>query len=195
MADFVPRKILGKWKEGFSLDLHTLSSSFLGHDEFGHPQFDTKRSEIGELLYRLKNKSDRTAIPELVDAVEELMTTWGPVVDVLVPVPPSTRRAHQPVMLLAKEICGRLGLPLHDCVKRTRHIPQLKNIFDLDERARLLDGLHDVDKSVTSGQKILLFDDLYRSGATMNAITTELLESGEAAEVFALAITRTRSNQ
>jgi len=38
-----------------------------------------------------------------------------------------------------------------------------------------------------------LFDDLYRSGATMDAITTALYEQGKAADVFALTITRTRS--
>ena len=82
-----------------------------------------------------------------------------------------------------------------DCVTRTHNVPQLKNIFDLDERAKLLEGLHAVDKSVTQDKAVLLFDDLYRSGATMNAITTELYEAGEATDVFALAITRTRSHQ
>ena len=82
-----------------------------------------------------------------------------------------------------------------NCVKRTRNVPQLKNVFDLDERAKLLEGLHAIDKSLTQGKRALLFDDLYRSGATMNAITTELYETGEATDVFALTITRTRSNQ
>ena len=63
MAEFVRRKILGKWKEGFSLDLHTLSSVFIGDDEFGHPRFDTRRSEIGELLYKLKNWGTRAQSP------------------------------------------------------------------------------------------------------------------------------------
>ena len=102
MAKFVRRKILGKWREGFSLDLHTLSSTFIGHDEFGHPRFDTQRSEFGELLYKLKNKSDETTIPEIVVAVETLMKAWNPTVDILVPVPPSTDRAVQPVRVLVK---------------------------------------------------------------------------------------------
>jgi len=42
---------------------------------------------------------------------------------------------------------------------------------------------------------VLLFDDLYRSGATMNAIAAALLDEGGAADVFALAITRTRSKR
>lgn len=123
------------------------------------------------------------------------MKVWSPIVDILVPVPPSTRRAVQPVLVLAKAISQRLRIPLANCVTRTRDIAQLKNVFDLDERAGLLEGLHAVDKSVTRGNRVLLFDDLYRSGATMNAITTELYETGEATDVFALTITRTRSNQ
>lgn len=195
MANFVRRKILGKWREGFSLDLHTLSSTFIGYDEFGHSRFDTQRSEIGELLYKLKNKEDQTSVPEIVEAVETLMKVWNPTVDILVPVPPSTQRAVQPVLVLAKAISQRLGMPLADCVMRTRDIPELKNVFDLDERAKLLEGLHAVDKSVTQDKSVLLFDDLYRSGATMNAITTELYMTGEVTDVFALTITRTRSNQ
>ncbi len=195
MAKFVRRKILGKWREGFSLDLHTLSSTFIGYDEFGHPRFDTQRSETGELLYKLKNKADQTSVPEIIEAVETLTTAWNPTVDILVPVPPSTQRAVQPVLVLAKAISQRLGIPLADCVTRTRNVPQLKNVFDLDERAKLLEGLHAVDKSVTQDKSVLLFDDLYRSGATMNAITTELFETGEATDVFALTITRTRSYQ
>ena len=195
MAEFVRRKILGNWKEGFALDLHTLSSIFIGDDEFGHPRFDTRRSEIGELLYKLKNRGDQNTVPEIVDAIELLMTAWNPTVDILVPVPPSTRRAVQPVLLLAERISRRLEIPLADCITRTRNIPQLKNTFDLDERARLLEGLYTVDKSISSGKSVLLFDDLYRSGATMNAITTELYDAGEATDVFALAITRTRRHQ
>ena len=195
MAEFTRRKILGQWREGFSLDLHTLSSTFIGDDEFGHPQFDTRRSGIGELLYLLKNKSNKTVIPEIVEAVERLMKEWGPTVDILVPVPPSAYRAAQPVILLAKAISRRLNIPLADCVKKTRNAPQLKNTFDLDERAKLLENLHVVDESATRDKSILLFDDLYRSGATMNAITAELYKKGEAAAVFALTITRTRINQ
>ena len=195
MANFKPRKIIGEWRKGFALDLQTLSSEFIGHDEFGHPKFDTKRSEIGELLYQLKYKSDMDAVQEIVKAVEKFMKTWNPTVDILVPIPPATHRAVQPVLVLAKAIGERLRIPLADCVTRTRDIPQLKNVSDLDERLKLLDGLHTVNKSATRGKSVLLFDDLYRSGATMNAITTELYEAAKATDVFALAITRTRSHQ
>jgi competence protein ComFC len=52
-----------------------------------------------------------------------------------------------------------------------------------------------VDPAHTEGGHVLLFDDLFRSGATMNAITDVLLGKGKAASVRAFTITRTRSNQ
>jgi hypothetical protein len=38
----------------------------VGYDEYGHPRFDTVRTEAGELLYRLKYKGQMDALEELV---------------------------------------------------------------------------------------------------------------------------------
>lgn len=176
------------------MDYHTLGSTYLGDDEFGHPVFDTKRTELGDLLYRLKYRSDKTAVSDLVTAVVGFLQSWNPGVTVIVPVPPSRRRPEQPVLLLADGLGRHLGIPVRsDAVTRVKDLPELKSVYDYDARIRLLADAHNVDASVVAGQSVLLFDDLYRSGATMNAITQALYEVGRAAEVFALAITRTRS--
>lgn len=195
-----PKKIVGRWRAGCALDLHTISSTFLGVDEYGNDRFDNTYSEIGKLLYQLKYKSDESTVPAIVDAAVGLVERWkdrgGLVVDVLVPVPPSRHRAKQPVLLLAEALALRLGVPCAtNAVTKIRDIPELKNVFDLNERDRLLDGAHAVDKAQIEGRNVLLFDDLYRSGATMNAIASALYDSGVAADVFALTITKTRSNQ
>ncbi|MEW5722515.1 MAG: ComF family protein, partial [Thermodesulfobacteriota bacterium] len=64
-----PIKIIGNWEIGYALDVHTVSSQFLGYEDSGKKVFDTERSKIGELLYRLKYKSDRTTIPEIVGLI------------------------------------------------------------------------------------------------------------------------------
>jgi predicted amidophosphoribosyltransferase len=110
-------------------------------------------------------------------------------------VPPSASRAVQPVIVLANGIGEALGLPVVDCVTKTHPAGQLKDIADPVRRRELLEGLYDVDPANTEGGHILLFDDLFRSGATMNAITDVLLGKGKAASVRAFTITRTRSNQ
>lgn len=76
-------------------------SEFLGHDSFGNPQFDTKRTELGELVFRLKNRNDKNAVDSISDPAVEFIKGWGPRIDLIVPVPPSRKRAHQPVIEIA----------------------------------------------------------------------------------------------
>lgn len=196
MASVRPIRIPGRWREGYALDYHTLSSVYIGDNEYGHPEFDTRRTEIGELLYRLKNRSDRSTVPEIVEATATFLNSWNPGADTIVPVPASRSRAIQPVMLLAEALAERLRMRLApDWVRKLREIPELKNVYDYSERIRLLAGAHEVDKAKAHGQRVLVFDDLYRSGATLNVITETLYDEGGVSEVFALTITRTRSNR
>lgn len=195
MVKFNPQKITGNWKEGFALDLHTISSTLIGYDEFGNPQFDTIRTEVGELLFKLKNRSDTSVVPEIVDVVKTFLKTWPLQVDMIVPVPPSKPRTVQPVVLLAQALVAQVGIPLVEAVKKTRDMPQLKNIYDLEERQKVLKGAYAVDREAVKGRQALLFDDLFRSGATMNEIATALRQQGQAAEVYALTITQTRSHR
>jgi predicted amidophosphoribosyltransferase len=190
-----PKKIVGNWVSGYALDIHTLSSTHVGINEAGHDVFDTKRSELGELLYKLKYNGDKSAASEIIAAAVEFVRPSRTKFDLIVPVPPSGTRAVQPVILLAKGIGDALGLPVAECLSTTRPPTQLKGVIDRDKRKELLAGLYAVDAKHTEGKGILLFDDLFRSGATMNAITELLMGEGKAASVRALTITRTRSNQ
>lgn len=188
-------RIPGRWRDGFVLDYHTLESTYIGDDEYGHPMFDTKRSGIGELLYRLKYRSDRSVVDDLVRTIAEFFRSWNPGVTTIIPVPPSrSDRLQQPVHILAEALSEQVGVPVRrDAVLKVKEIPELKNVYEYDERLRLLEGAYKVQPSVVMGQNVLLFDDLYRSGATLNAITAALYDEGNVAEVYALAITRTRS--
>jgi hypothetical protein len=54
-----PQGVRGPWKAGIVLDWHTVECQVIGENEFGHPIFDTQRSEIGELLYRFHSPAAR----------------------------------------------------------------------------------------------------------------------------------------
>lgn len=118
MTKVQPRQIMGKWRKGFALDIHTVSSIPIGHNEFGHMQFDTTRSEVGELLFKLKNRGDKSVIQEIAEAAVEFLKSLGEQFDVIVPVPPSTHRAVQPAELLAAELSKRTGIPIEPAVKK-----------------------------------------------------------------------------
>ena len=194
MAKIDPQKLTGKWLSGIALDVHTISSTHLGINESGHDVFDTKRSELGELLYRLKYRSDEAAAKEIVETASKFLAPHRAKFDFIVPVPPSGARPLQPVITLANGIGAALDIPVIECVTTTREATQLKGVIDPERRKELLNGLHTVDATRTAGRNVLLFDDLYRSGSTMNAITDLLMTSGKAASVRVLAITCTRRN-
>lgn len=190
-----PQRIEGKWKFGVALDFHTTSSTAVGNNEYGHMQFDTVRPEIAELLYQLKYRGNQEIVPQIVAAVAKFLSPHRTKFDLMVPVPPSSVRVIQPVIILARGIGAAVDLPVVECIATTRTTAQLKGVTDPEKRRELVDGLYAVDAGQTVGKRVLLFDDLFRSGTTMNAVTGVLLSQGQAATVSALTITKTRSNQ
>ena len=192
MVKVNPRKLEGPWREGYALDRHIVRSVYLGDDEFGHPRFDTTRSEIGELLYKLKYGNDQTVIGEIADAAEQYLRQWNPKVGLIIPVTPSKVRAKQPVFLVGAEIARRLNVPFSsEIVTRRIALPELKNV-SREERKNLLKGAHDVQREKARGKEILLFDDLFQSGSTMQAIAEALLEA-DAEDIVALTLTQAQS--
>lgn len=194
MVEIHPDRIPGCWEDGRALDVHTVSSTYLGDDEFGHAQFETVRSPVGELLYRLKYKGDWSVVAQIAETAAAFVRECGPAVDLVIPVPASRERARQPVVVVGAEIARQLKVAFStECVRRTRVAPQLKDVFDYDARWLLLEGLHEVDERTVREKRVLLFDDLFRSGATMNSVTSVLTGRAGARAVYALTLTRTRS--
>jgi len=190
-------QIRGNWTEGYVLDYHTVSSEYRGDDEYGHPVFETERTELGDLLYRLKYKGDGSVVDELAQIASDFVRSWKPSVQAIVPVPPSrSSRTDQPVCLLAEALGRRLALPVcGESLVKVKELSEIKNVFDRKERRRLLDGAYQVAAAAVQGKEVLVFDDLYRSGATMNAVAHALRTQGNAAKVYVLALTRTRRNR
>ncbi len=193
-ANIDPLKLEGPWADGYVLERqHTLSSEFLGHDSFGHPRFDSKRSDLGELVFLLKNRNDRATLGPLSETAAAFITQWKVPVDAIVPVPPSRKRAFQPVVEIAKSLGEQISRPiLVSAVTKVRETPQLKDVFDYAERKKLLEGAFAVDREAIRGLRLLLLDDLYRSGATATVVARELLAAG-AGSVYFLAMTKTRT--
>src|ERR1700752_2565824 len=104
MIEIHPKEIKGAWDKGYVLDVHTISSTMIGYNEFGHPEFDTVRSELGEMLYRLKYKGDKGVIAPGVESIAGFVNNWGIHPDAIAPMPPSRQRSFQPVMAIACEL-------------------------------------------------------------------------------------------
>ena len=193
MIEIHPKEIKGAWDQGYVLDVHTISSTLIGYNEFGHPEFDTVRSQLGELIYRLKYKGDKAAIAPAVEALAAFVNDWGIHPDAIVSVPPSKLRSFQPVHELAVALARTLKMPLNtESLKKTKSTQQMKDVGDYSARVATLETAFARDKGL-EGKTVLLFDDLFQSGATMNVAVRTLKSQGLVKSVYALALTRTRN--
>ncbi len=188
-----PSKLQGAWDDGCVLDRHVSKSEFIGYDEHGNPQFETTRTELGELVYRLKYRGDQSAVGPIAHAAYEFVRSWNPSVDVIVPAPPSRAKPVQPLLQIADELGRLLKLPVDNkSVRKTKTTPELKNV-DYAQRVDLLKGAHALEGDALRGRRVILLDYLYQSGATMNALARLVIETGGASAIFALALTKTRN--
>ena len=192
MTKINPRKIDGPWADGRVLDLHSTGSEFLGYDEYGHEQFDTRRTEVGDLLYRLKYRNDPSALEEIGAVAEKFIRSWRINFDVIVPAPPTRTRRVQPLHQIADELSRRFNVPVVKAVsKNATGAAELKNLREFHEREAVLKGALTVNGRAIAGKRVLLVDDLIRSGATLGAVAVALGNAG-AAIIFAFALTKTR---
>lgn len=191
-----PAKIKGPWDIGFALDLHTVSSTFLGYDTSGRAQYDTVRSDLGELLYRLKYHGDKKSVSILAGAAADFLREQKIVVEVVVPLPPSKVRAVQPVVLIAQRLASELGIDFAgNALRKVKETPELKSMADIAERKSALADAFEADPKKLRGRRVLLLDDLYRSGASMAAASRALRGQGLVSFIAAVALTRTRVNR
>jgi len=189
-----PKEIKGSWDRGYVLDAHTISSTMIGYNEFGHPEFDTVRSPLGELVYRLKYRGDKVAIAPIVQAIIGFMKTFDINPEVVVPIPPSNlQRSFQPVIEVGSELAKTLGISFNSTsLKKATSTPQMKDVGDFSARVATLEAAFVSDRDL-EGSAVLLLDDLFQSGATMNVASRTLKGQGFVQSVYALALTRTRN--
>lgn len=185
-----PRRLAGPWDAGGALDFHSKGSVYVGDDEFGHPRFETTRSEIGELLFELKYRGVFANVKPLAQACADFLRVQGWPVDKIIPVPPSKWRRQQPVELVAAEIGAQLGIAVcTNCLRRVGSSVEAKNRQAGDNGPRGSAPTFTVDPRGTEGMRLLLFDDLYGSGMTTRAISGVLRTEGHAAAIYLLTVT------
>jgi len=187
-----PGRIHGPWDDGFSLDRHTVSSTPTG-DPY---RWDTKRTELGQLVYELKYGNNWGALQLIVETAEDFIRNqWEglPALDCIVPAPPSvSARGEQPVVKIARTLATRLGTEIcENAVVKVCATPQMKNVGDWAQRRQTLREAIQKGPANVQGKRVLVLDDLTESRATLGRVT-DVLRSAGASEVYALALTRTK---
>jgi ComF family protein len=111
-------------------------------------------------------------------------------IQALVPVPVSPgrleKRGYNQALLIARSTGEKLGIPVLDNVLlRTKNTEKMRAIGARARRANLKSSFIVYGNDVKS-KKIMLVDDVYTTGATMDACAQALLDAGAKAVYFAV---------
>lgn len=175
-----PRPLPGPWEDGWALGFH---SRFSGKD--------WSRSPVGELAYRLKYQGDQSALEPLVERALAVCQEHPQLaqVEAILPVPPSTTRDFDPVSAFAEALAAKLEIAYWPILVKTRQTAPQKELRTLAQKRANVNGAFAVQGQLHE-KNLLVIDDLYDSGATLEEVTRVLRRAGST-KICVLTCTRT----
>ena len=152
------------------------------------------RTEIGELEYQSKFRNNQNAEEELVSLCKKWINKlpYYKNADLICAVPSKTQDN------LPQRIVSKLGITatnISNCIYWTSKTRNVKDAEDVEEKINILEesGFTINNKEQLENKIVILFDDLYMSGVTLQYIAMKLKEAG-AQRVLGLTIVKSRSN-
>ena len=179
-----PQSLKGQFNEGYAL---AVNSRYTG--------FEWKRTEIGELTFRYKYGLEKELVGELADRMALFILNHPPFdqSDILLPVPSSIKdRPYDPVPLLTEVVGKKVKIPARmDILEKVRPTQPQKDLTTEKEKETNVRGAFQVSqKEAVKGKRVLIIEDLYDSGATLNELT-RILKGAGTEKVYVLALTKT----
>lgn len=156
------------------------------HYEYGFGMWVyTKKMEHSISAFKYKNKKEygEFYVSELVKHYERQIQRMEVAVIVPIPVHPKKRRSrgYNQAELLAKGLGEQLGIPVEsNLLLRTKNTLPQKTLNDRERFQNLSDAfqINEALQMKYQGKRILLLDDIYTTGSTIEVCTNVLLRAG-----------------
>ena len=186
------KQIYGAWNEGYALDKHTVSSVAIGTNAYGHTEFKTIRTEVGEALYQLKYQQDWSQVDGLATELAAQIYPRFHQIGLVIPMPPSKQRERQPVAEIASALGEKINKPcFENMLIKSSNGKSLKDIKSREEKMLALTGTLTYNDVISKDGKwnALLIDDIYDTGATLDAACAVLKTYPKIANIYIATLT------
>ncbi|PSW36677.1 ComF family protein, partial [Photobacterium phosphoreum] len=168
-----------------------------GYNEYGHPEFKTLRTDIGEALFQLKYRSDFSQCAVIAQSINDHIIPLLPLISFIIAMPPSKIRQKQPVVEIAEALSHLTDKPcINDILLKSKNTLQMKDIPDRQVRIDTLLDAFELNsdaiamKLPAASYNVLIIDDLFDTGTSLEAATRKLRECGKIGEIFVATATR-----
>lgn len=151
------------------------------------------KGNIKDAIYAVKYNNKREYLDFFAD---EIVYRYGIKIkqwdaDVLIPVPlhkrKEVKRGFNQAMELASRIGKRLGIPVNGkAVRRVLDTVPQKELTDI-ERKKNVENAFIIEESIVKFKKVIIIDDIYTTGSTIDSCAKALLGSG-VREVYFLTL-------
>ncbi|MEA4920708.1 MAG: ComF family protein [Clostridiaceae bacterium] len=104
------------------------------------------------------------------------------------------KRGYNHSALIAKEVSERMGIPLCECLKKTRDTSAMFGLKPHERRANISGAIAlDCAKEQIEGKRVIIIDDIFTTGATAGECSWVLKTAG-AQKVFVLTVAKTEKS-
>ena len=151
---------------------------------------------LQNLIHYFKYKSFKNLAPVLGEILIKYIENCKLKIEnfIIVPVPLHKKRQRErgfnQAKLLAEIIAKNLNLELKDCLKRVKNTKPQSQLKDGEKRqSNVFNCFSAANPDSIKGKKIILVDDVFTSGATMNE-AVKILKSNGAKRIIALVLAK-----
>ncbi|HGM6909259.1 TPA: ComF family protein [Serratia marcescens] len=188
------KQIVGNWDLGFAMDKHTASSTYTGDNEYGRPMFDTTRTEVGEAVFLLKYRGRMDQVDLLAECLYRHAVPLFINVQLIIPMAASNPRDVQPVTAVSDALAAKMGnnmMSFNQLLLKAPGGQSLKNLHTKAEKQAAVAGAFSFEDQIdgTGPYNALIIDDLYHTGASMEAAVAALRCYNKINKIYVAALT------